>query len=96
MKFEQIEIHEVYLYKTMELEDEAVIEKFGTKERFNEILSHLNEMPDAEPFGEEPSDEEEESFYELANEADVDDSREDWVTDRDGGYSTIFRPSEED
>ena len=88
MKVVRTEIHTVNSEFTYDIPDEDIIEKFGSVERFEEIVSHMGSEWDT-PHGEPPTDEESDMFVEFFEEYHY-DRYDDWVTDRKGGYDVTF------
>lgn len=95
MQFRRIEYHQVNSTFFFEIDDADIIEEFGSVERFGEIISHLDEGFNANPRGEEPTDEEYDTFHEFVNEYGYDDREDDWWTDRKGGYEVSFEEGHE-
>jgi hypothetical protein len=86
------EWHQVTSNKMYEVDDEHVIEAFGSVERFIEIMSHQEQQMfgGMEPQGEEPTDEEHDMFWEFVNESDY-EREDDWWMDRKGGYEVTVK-----
>ena len=86
------EWHQVTSNKMYEVDDEHVIEAFGSVERFIEIMSHQEQQMfgGMDPQGEEPTDEEHDMFWEFVNESDY-DREDDWWMDRKGGYEVTVK-----
>ena len=86
------EWHQVTSNKMYEVDDEQVIEAFGSVERFVEIMSWQDQQAfgGMEPQGEEPTDEEYDMFWEFVNESDY-DREDDWWMDRKGGYEVTVK-----
>lgn len=93
MKIIRTEIHTVNSEFAYDIPDEDIIAKFGSIERFEEIISH-NGDGWSEPNGEPPSDEENDLFMEFLEDYDY-DRYDDWVSDRKGGYDVTFEVSDE-
>jgi len=91
MKFKRIEFHTVHSYFTYEMDDQEIIETWGSLERFRQIVSHMNHSDDwdAEPFGEPPTAEEEDLFHEFIDDHSY-DREDDWFSDRKGGYDITY------
>ena len=86
VKFKQIEYHQVHLYKDMAVDEEDIVREGLTVERFKEIMK-----------GEDHTDEESDIYHEiLFGWAEVQDSEEDWFSDRKGGYDIDYEIIEED
>lgn len=92
MKFNKIEDHQVISTFTYDVNDEEIMDTFGSLERFKEVLSHqeLGVMSNIErAMGDEPTDEEQEAFDEIIYNESFD--REDcWLTEMKGGYEVTF------
>ena len=86
------EWHQVTSNKMYEVDDEQVIDAFGSVERFVEIMSWQDQQAfgGMEPEGEEPTDEEYDMFWEFVNESDY-DREDDWWMDRKGGYEVTVK-----
>jgi hypothetical protein len=97
MQFKRIEYHTVHSHFTYDIPDEDIIRTFGSVERFKEICSHFNNTTDwdAEPFGEYPTDEENDAFVEFAENYNY-DRYDDWFSDRKGGYDVSYEIVEEE
>lgn len=91
MQFKKIEYHTVHSHFTYNIPDEDIIEKFGSIERFKEIVSHMNSTTDwdDEPYGDAPTDEELDAFVEFPENYDY-DRDDDWFSDRKGGYDISY------
>lgn len=89
------EWHQVTSNRMYDVEDEDVIETFGSVERFVEIMSWQEQQMfgGMEPEGEEPTDEEHEMFWDFVNESDY-DREDDWWMDRKGGYEVTVKLDE--
>ncbi len=94
MKVIKNEEHKLTRSFTYDIPDEAIINSFGSIQRFKEIVSHNTSGGwDNEPEGEEPTDEEADLFYDFF--ADYDFELEDDIwTDRKGGYETSYELGE--
>jgi len=79
------EHHSVTSSFTYSLDDKDIIETFGSMERFTEIVSH-NGNGHTNPIGKEPTDEEDDKFWDYISEHDYEERKDDWVSDRKGGY----------
>jgi hypothetical protein len=86
------EWHQVTSNKMYDVDDDEVIEAFGSVERFIEIMSWQEQQTfgGMEPQGEEPTDEEHDMFWEFVNESDY-DREDDWWMDRKGGYEVTVK-----
>lgn len=96
MKIDRIEYHQVHSYMTYDIPDEDIIEIFGSVDRFKEIVSHNSIGFRSDPYGEEPTDEEQDAFNDLFFSGDYDYEREDdWWSDRKGGYEVDYQIGDE-
>jgi hypothetical protein len=86
------EWHQVTSNRMYDVDDEHVIEAFGSVERFIEIMSHQEQQMfgGMDPQGEEPTDEEHDMFWEFVNESDY-EREDDWWMDRKGGYEVTVK-----
>lgn len=89
MKVVKTEIHTVNSEFTYDIPEEDIIDKFGSIERFQEIVSH-NGDGWGETIGEPPTDEESDLFVEFFEDYHY-DRYDDWISDRKGGYDVIFQ-----
>lgn len=91
MRFKKHERHIVIRSYTYDIADETLAERFGSVERFNEVLSHLSDDEWAESQGEEPTTEELDKLSELTDgsASDVDDY---WLSDDKGGAEVSYEP----
>ena len=91
MLFSKTEWHQVSSEFKYDCPDEAIIETFGSVERFKEILSHqeLEFNSKIEPTGEKPTDEEDDMLWDFLSELDY-EREDDWWTDRKGGYDVTY------
>lgn len=94
MKIIKTEHHQVNSEFTYDIPDKDIIEKFGSVERFQEILSHMGTDWDV-PNGEPPTDEEGDLFIEFFEDYSY-DRYDDWWTDRKGGYDVTFNEGEDE
>lgn len=88
MKIVKTEIHTVNSEFTYDIPDEDIVDKFGSLERFQEIVSHMASEWDV-PNGEPPTDEEYDLFIEFFEDYNY-DRYDDWITDRKGGYDVVY------
>ena len=97
MLFSKTEWHQVSSEFKYDCPDEAIIETFGSVERFKEILSHqeLEFNSKIEPHGEKPTDEESDKLWDLIAELDY-EREDDWWTDRKGGYDVTYNYNEDE
>lgn len=86
------EWHQVTSNRMYDVEDEDVIETFGSVERFVEIMSWQEQQMfgGMDPEGEEPTDEESDAFWDFVNEHDY-ERDDDWWMDRKGGYEVTVK-----
>ena len=86
------EWHQVTSNKMYDVDDDEVIEAFGSVERFIEIMSWQDQQTfgGMEPHGEDPTDEEYDMFWEFVNESDY-EREDDWWMDRKGGYEVTVK-----
>jgi hypothetical protein len=97
MIVKKTEWHSVASEFTYDIDDEAIIEEFGSVQRFKEIISHQEQETwgGLSPEGEAPTDEETDKFWDFLSEHDY-ERYDDWWTDRKGGYDVTVRYDEED
>ena len=93
MKVVKTEVHTVNSEFTYDIPDEDIIERFGSLERFEEIVSHYGDGWN-EPKGEPLTDEESDLFMEFLEDYHY-DRYDDWVSDRKGGYDVLFEVVDE-
>ena len=86
------EWHQVTSNLMYDIDDDSIIESFGSVERFIEIMSWQDQQTfgGMDPQGEEPSDEEHDMFWEFVREHDY-ERDDDWWTDRKGGYEVTVK-----
>ena len=86
------EWHQVTSNRMYDVEDEDVIETFGSVERFVEIMSWQEQQMfgGMDPEGEEPTEEESDAFWDFVNEHDY-EREDDWWMDRKGGYEVTVK-----
>ena len=96
MIVKKTEWHSVASEFTYNVDDEAIIEEFGSVQRFKEIISHQEQefRSDLEAEGKEPTDEEHDKFWEFLSEHDY-DREDDWWSDRKGGDDVTVKYDEE-
>ena len=94
MKFKRIEYHTVHSHFDYNIPDEDIIESWGSVERFKQVVSHFNNDEWNEPFGEPPTSEEEDLWYEFFDNYDF-DRDDDWFSDRKGGYDISYEVIDE-
>ena len=97
MQFSKTEWHQVASEFKYDIDDEFIIRDFGSVQRFKEILSHQEQQfgSKIEPIGEEPTDEENDKFWEFVSGCDY-EREDDWWTDRKGGYEVTFSYDEDE
>lgn len=97
MKFEKVEYHRVNSTFSFDIPDDEIVERFGSLERFLEVVSHYKDQDsfDYNPIGEEPTDEESDAFFELESWFGHEDREDDWITERKGGYDVSYNLVEE-
>lgn len=89
MKFTKTEHHQVNSIFTYDIPDDDIIETFGSIERFRELVTHMTSNDWNEPEGEEPTDEEHDTFMDFICNYDY-EREDDWWTDRKGGYEVSY------
>ena len=96
MIVKKTEWHSVASEFKYDIDDEAIIEEFGSVQRFKEIISHQEQefRSPLEVTGEKPTDEEQDKFWEFLSEHDY-DREDDWWSDRKGGYDVTVKYDEE-
>jgi len=96
MKFTVTEWHQVASIKTYEIDESDAEEIFGSMQRLREIISHQDQQMwgGMEPEGDEPTEEESDSFWEYTYNSDY-DREDDWWTDRKGGYDVTVKVEED-
>lgn len=93
MKIIKNEEHRLTRSFTYNISDEDIEQKFGSIQRFKEIVSH-NTSGWVEVEGEEPTDEEADNFYDFFADYDYDVEDDIW-TDRKGGYEVSYELGDE-
>jgi len=96
MRFTVTEWHQVASIKTYEIDESDAEEIFGSMQRLREIISHQDQQMwgGMEPEGDEPTEEESDSFWEYTHNSDY-DREDDWWTDRKGGYDVTVKVEED-
>lgn len=91
MRFKKHERHIVIRSYTYNVADENLAERFGSVQRFREVLSHASDDEWEESQGEEPSVEELDALSDLTgvSASDVDDY---WISDDKGGTEVSYEP----
>lgn len=93
MKFNKIEYHQMTSTFSYDIDDEDIIEEFGSVERFQDILYSMSDTSPVEP-DEEVTDDEQDLFWEFVSSYDYDRDDDLW-TDRKGGYDVDFEIEED-
>ncbi len=94
MKIVRTEHHQVNSECTYEIPDEDIVEKFGSLNRFEEIVSHMGSEWD-EKIGEPPTAKESDLFIEFFEDYNY-NRYDDWWTDLQGGYDVTFQINNDD
>ena len=96
MIVKKTEWHSVSSEFTYDVDDEAIIEEFGSVQRFKEIISHQEQeyRNPLKVIGEKPTDKESDKFWDFLSEHDY-DREDDWWTDRKGGYEVTVKYDED-
>jgi len=89
MKIVRTEHHQVNSEFTYDIPEEDIAEVFGSVTRFEEILSHNGDSFGASR-GDEPTDEELDTFDEFIESYDY-ERYDDWWTERKGGYDVSYK-----
>lgn len=89
MKFTKNERHIVIRSYNYDIDDQHVIERFGSLDRFAEVLSHMSDGEWSDPQGEEPTEQELEHLTELTD-GHATDSDDYWLTDDKGGAEISY------
>jgi len=89
MKIVRTEHHQVNSEFTYDIPEEDIAEAFGSVTRFEEIISHSGDGWNT-PRGDEPTDEELDTFYDFIENYNY-DRYDDWWTDRKGGYDVSYK-----
>lgn len=95
MKFLKKEHHRMTSTFIYDIPDDHIVEQFGSLQRFEEIVSHLSGDEWSEAFGEPPSEDEENYFYEFYEEYNYDREDDVW-TESKGGFDVTFEIDTED
>ena len=97
MLFSKTEWHQVSSEFKYDCPDDAIIETFGSVDRFKELLSHQEQEFNSkiESTGEKPTDEEDGKLWDFIGELDY-EREDDWWTDRKGGYDVTFNYNEDE
>lgn len=90
VRYKQIEYHQVHLHKEMAVDEDDIVAQGLTVEQFKDMLGAVDVSE------EDYSDEDWDKFWEIAHGwAEVQDSDEDWFSDRKGGYDIDYELLEE-
>jgi hypothetical protein len=89
VKFKKNERHIVIRSYSYEVDDQLLIERFGSLDRFTEVLSHMSEAQWSDPQGDEPTSDELEHLFELTD-GYATDSYDYWLTDDKGGAEISY------
>jgi hypothetical protein len=89
VKFKKNERHIVIRSYSYEVDDQLLIERFGSLDRFTEVLSHMSEAQWSDPQGDEPTSDELDHLSEIADSFAV-DSDEYWLSDDKGGAEVSY------
>ena len=95
MRFIKKEHHRMTSTFTYDIPDEDIIDRFGSLDRFHELISHLSGDDWAEPIGENPTTDEENLFHEFYEGYDYDREDDVW-TEYKGGFDVTFEYEESD
>ena len=97
MLFSKTEWHQVSSEFKYDCPDDAIIETFGSVDRFKELLSHQEQEFNSKikPHGEKPTDEESDKLWDFIAELDY-EREDDWWTDRKGGYDVTYNYNEDE
>jgi hypothetical protein len=89
VKFKKNERHIVIRSYSYEVDDQLLIERFGSLDRFTEVLSHMSEAQWSDPQGDEPTSDELEHLFELTD-GYATDSYDYWLSDDKGGAEISY------
>ena len=89
MKFTKNERHIVIRSYTYDVDDQTLLDRFGSVERFQEILSHMTDDEWAEPQGEAPTDDELDQLNDITDGGSI-QSGDYWLTDDKGGTEVSY------
>ena len=88
MQVKRIEYHQVHSHMTYDIDDDSIIEEFGSLDRFKTIIYAVEGVePDEDE--DEVTDEEMDKAMDFISEHDY-DREDDWFTDRKGGYDVEY------
>jgi len=88
MQIKRIEYHQVHSHMTYDIDDDSIIEEFGSLDRFKTIIYAVEGVePDEDE--DEVTDEEMDKAMDFISEHDY-DREDDWFTDRKGGYEVEY------
>ena len=89
VKLVKNEHHQVVSRFSYDMPDSEITARFGSVERFREVISHSASEGFGVPEGEPPTDDEADALFELL--ADYETERtDDWVTERKGGFEVSY------
>lgn len=94
MKVWKNEFHSVKKTVECDIPDEVIIERFGSLERFRDVVLHGSSEWDEEPEGEAPTDEESQALSETIEEF-AGEAMDNWLSETSGDYETIYVIGEE-
>ena len=90
MKLKKLEKHIVISTHYYDIPDSEIASRFGSAERFAEILSHLGEDGVASGSGSTPTDAESDALSDLAAEYGAIDRDDYWLTEDKGGAEISY------
>ena len=90
MQFIKNEIHIVISKFTYDVPDAEIVSRFGSTERFKEILEHLAEDNWGSGGGDPPSDEETDALNDFLAEFGAADRDDYWLTEDKGGAEVSY------
>ena len=90
MKFKKLEKHIVISTHHYDIPDDEITSRFGSAERFTEILSHLGEDGVESGSGNTPTDAERDALSDLAAEYGAIDRDDYWLTEDKGGAEVSY------
>jgi hypothetical protein len=90
VRFKKQEKHMVISTHYYEIPDSEIASRFGSAERFTEILSHLGEDGLGSGSGQPPTDEETDALNDITAEYGSIDRDDYWITEESGGAETTY------
>lgn len=90
MKFKKLEKHIVISTHYYDIPDSEIASRFGSAERFTEILSHLGEDGLGSGSGESPTDEETDALNDITAEYGSVDRDDYWLTEESGSAEVWY------